>query len=363
VGAGGRSGGARAEGQVRRRVMDRDPYGLRRLYYRPEGGAGRGLRELVRSGATGLDPIGVSFAFGEIAETEHTWLEGIKRVPRGHRLSGAPGGWQIEAAPPLEERSARGLERGLLAALDSVVGRGKRVALALSGGLDSALLLALLASSFRSAMPAVYVLAPRLPSGSAYDESAAAVELARSLEVKATVIEASEQDFLLGLPACVAQAETPLFSAHPVAKHLLFEQLASDEIDVVITGDGADQVFAGAPSEIYLPIVGALAEASGTTLHCPFLDDAVIALAARSSPDPHKTALREVGRGKLPDALLDAPKVARLAPAIDLSPFEDLPRFERLAALLSRPLQLDTPRDRAAWTTLSLACDAMGVSL
>ncbi len=145
----------------------------------------------------------------------------------------------------------------MLAALDSVVGRGQRVALALSGGLDSALLLALLATSFRGSMPAVYVLAPRLPGGADYDESAAAVGLARSLELKATVIEAAEQDFLLGLPACAALAETPLYNAHPVAKHLLFEQLAADEIDVVITGDGADQVFAGAPSEIYLPIVGA----------------------------------------------------------------------------------------------------------
>jgi asparagine synthase (glutamine-hydrolysing) len=343
--------------------MERDPYGLQRLYYRPQGSAGPRLHALASEGEAGLDPTGVGFAFGEIVETEHTWIEGIRRVPRGHRLSGSPGAWQIEAVARPEEHHGRGLERLLLAALDSVVGRGKRVALALSGGLDSALLLALLASSFRGSMPAVYVLAPRLPGGAAYDESAAAVALARSLELKAIVIEAAEQDFLLGLPTCVALAETPLFNAHPVAKHLLFEQLAADEIDVVITGDGADQVFAGAPSEIYLPIVGALAEASGVTLHCPFLDEAVIALAAQSPPDPHKTALREAARGKLPDALVDAPKVPRLAPGIDLARFEDIPRFERLAALLGRPLRLDTPHDRTAWTTLSLACETLGVPI
>lgn len=343
--------------------MDRDPYGLRRLYYRPEGAAGRGLRELCGAGASGLDPLGIGFAFGEIPETERTWLPGIHRVPRGHRLSGGPGAWEITAVPPPLQVGSRGLEHRLLAALDSVVGRGQRVALALSGGLDSALLLALLATSFRSAMPAVYVLAPRLPGDPTYDESAAAARLARSLDLKAIVIEAAEEDFLLGLPACVAEAETPLFNVHPVAKHLLFEQLAADAIDVVITGDGADQVFAGAPAEIYLPIVGALAEASGVTLHCPFLDDAVIALAAGHPPDPHKTALREAARGKLPDALVDAPKVARLAPAIDLTRFEDRPRFERIAALLGRPLRLDDARDRTAWTTLSLACEAMGLAV
>jgi hypothetical protein len=342
----------------------REPlHGLSRLYYRPDGDAATNLRALVPAGDPELDEAGVGFAFGEIAATDRAWIQGIRRVPRGHRLSGAPGAWQIDEDPPLADTASFSLERRLLAALDSVVGRGKRVALALSGGLDSALLLALLASSFRAAMPAIYVLAPRLPSGSAYDESAAAAALARSLDLKAIVIEATEQDFLLGLPACVAQAETPLFNVHPVGKHLLFEQLAGDAIDVVITGDGADQAFAGAPSEIYLPIVGALAEASGVELCCPFLDDAVLALAARTAPDPHKTALRDAARGKLPDALVDAPKVPRLAPAIDLSGFEDLPRFERLAALLDRPLRLDDARARTAWTTLSLACEAMGLAL
>jgi asparagine synthetase B (glutamine-hydrolysing) len=344
-------------------VIDRDLHGLRRLYYRPEGAAGTRLRELASAGEPGLDPVGVAFAFGEIDDASRTWIQWIRRVPRGHRLSGAPGAWQIDPAPPPPESGFGGLERRLLAALDGVVGRGKRVALALSGGLDSALLLALLASSFRASMPAIYVLAPRLGGDPAYDESAAAAALARSFDLKAIVIEAAEQDFVLGLPACVAQAETPLFNAHPVAKHLLFEQLAGDEIDVVVTGDGADQAFAGAPSEIYLPIVGALAEASGVALCCPFLDDGVLALAARSAPDPRKTALREIARGKLPDALVDAPKQARLAPAIDLARYHDLPRFERLAARLDRPLRLESGRDRTAWTTLSLACEAMGLAL
>ena len=344
-------------------MRHRDLHGLSRRYYRPDGDAATRLRALALAGEPGLDAIGVGFAFGEIAETEHTWIQGIRRVPRGHRLFGAPGAWQIDKAPPLADTTSFSLERRLLAALDSVVGRGKRVALALSGDLDSALLLALLASSFPSAMPAIYVLAPRLSAGAAYDDSAAAAALARSLDLKAIVIEATERDFLLGLPTCVAQAEAPLFNLHPVGKHLLFEQLAGDEIDVVITGDGADHVFAGAPSEIYLSLVGALAEASGIALCCPFLDDAVVALAARSAPSPHKTALRDAARGKLPDALVDAPKVPRLAPAIDLWSFEDLPRFARLAALLDRPLRLDDARSRTAWTTLSLACEAMGLAL
>ena len=66
-----------------RPLVIRDLHGLRRLYYRPEGVAAPRLRELVRAGEDGLDPLGVGFAFGEIAETDRTWIEGIRRVPRG----------------------------------------------------------------------------------------------------------------------------------------------------------------------------------------------------------------------------------------------------------------------------------------
>ena len=117
-------------------MIDRDLHGLQRLYYRPEGAAGTRLRELARAGEPGLgvdlDPVGVAFAFGEIDDASRTWIQGIRRVPRGHRLSGGPGEWQIEPAPPPPESGFGGLERRLLAALDAVVGRGKRVALALT---------------------------------------------------------------------------------------------------------------------------------------------------------------------------------------------------------------------------------------
>src|SRR4051794_14016812 len=130
--------------------MERDPFGQNRVYYRPLGAAGRAMKPLCNAGAVGLDPVGTAFAFGELDDTDRTWIEGIRRVPRGHRLSGSEGAWRIEAVAPTPPTGSRGLEHRLLAALDSVVGRGRRAAVALDGGLDSALLLTLLASSFRS---------------------------------------------------------------------------------------------------------------------------------------------------------------------------------------------------------------------
>src|SRR4051812_33205941 len=106
--------------------MERDAFGLQRAYYRPDGDAHRALKPLAEAGPTGLDPIGVGFALGEVDATDRTWIEGIRRVPRGHRLSGAPGAWRVDAVAPPPPRGARGLENRLLAALDSVVGRGRR---------------------------------------------------------------------------------------------------------------------------------------------------------------------------------------------------------------------------------------------
>jgi asparagine synthase (glutamine-hydrolysing) len=336
--------------------MDRDRFGLRRLYYRPGGRAAASLRSLVSSGDA-LDPEGVRFALGAIPWTARTWIAGVLRAPPGHRLIGDP--LRPEPIARAAVADPRPLGDRLLAALERIVTGGKRAALSLSGGLDSALLLALLAGSFRARMPAVYVFAPRLPGGESYDESEAAVALARSLDLQPIVVHATDRDFAGALPACVAAAETPLYNLHPVAKHLLFTRMAADGVEIAITGDGADQAFSGAPSETYLPIAGAIADAAGVALACPFLDDAVVALAGPA--DPHKRALRNLARTLLPDAIALAPKAPRLAPPIDLGRHADPAREARLAEVVRLDPGIDGDRRRTGLVTLRLACDALGV--
>lgn len=354
-------------------MMERDPFGLRRLYYREDGAAAPTLRALIEPGTVLLDPLGVAFAFGETpptaSPTDHTWVRGVRRVPAGHRLLGTPGHWCIDPSPSPPATAAdkpRDLADGLRDALAAIMTSGRRVALALSGGLDSALLLALLHEAFRDHLPAVYVLAPRLPGGAAYDESAAALALAHTFGVRPEVVTVDEDALLAALPACVRAAETPLYNAHPVARSCLLDRLAQGGIEVVITGDGADQVFAGAPAEIYLPIVGALAEAQGLTLACPFLAPAVLSLAAAEPPDPTKQRIRVAARGRLPDALVDAPKTPRLTPPLDLTRYWDAPHLARWARALDRPLITTaaalTDRQRMAWVTLSLLCTSFGLT-
>jgi hypothetical protein len=104
-------------------------------------------------------------------------------------------------------------------------------------------------------------------------------------------------------------------------------------IQRVITGDGADQVFAGVPGWDYLPIVGALFAGAGVDLCCPFLDLHVAAWG-QTRADASKSALRELGRRLLPVSAADAAKVPQLAPEMDLSSVVEQRYLERASRAL-----------------------------
>src|SRR5262249_38327728 len=153
----------------------------------------------------------------------------------------------------------------------------------------------------------VYVLDPQLPG---YSEVERARPTADALGVSVIVVPATERDFVSALPECVCHAETPFYNLHPVSKYLLARRLRADGIRVVVTGDGADQVFAGISGLDYLPLVGALFEAQDVEVRSPFLADDVIAFARQFPPDPNKSVLRTLADGLVPAEVIRAPKVA-----------------------------------------------------
>lgn len=297
------------------------------------------------SAAQRLDPLGVRAAWhGE--ESPRTCFRGIERVPC--------------AADPAP--SAAPLDEALLAATARAFrsSGGGGAALALSGGLDSALILAW--ARELGLAPPVYVLAADLGAPD-YDERAAACALARRFGVEPIVIEAREDDFVAALPTCVRAVETALYNPHPVARYLLARRAAADGVEVLVTGDGADQIFAGVSGADYLPLVGALSAACGVLPQSPFLDEAVIACARAAPPDADKSRLRAIARRWLPESIARAPKLARLTPPLDLSRHWDRARAERLAAQLGAPLALDGDRARVRWTTLLLLCEQFAIGL
>jgi asparagine synthetase B (glutamine-hydrolysing) len=323
-------------------VIFRDALGARSVYYNAAGRAGERARPLC-DGAPRLDREGVRFAWGEGGASQRSCFAGVYRLAPGHALDRG-----AVAAVPLPPAPAS-LETALVESLAPLI--TKPSALWLSSGLDSALLLAL--ARELGAQLRVYILAPDFARD--YDESEAALAVARAFSITPVVVRASAEDFLRVLPACIRSTEAPLWNLHPVARRILAERTRADGFARALTGDGADEAFASAFADDYLPLTTAIARDAGVTVASPFLDERFVAWARSHPPDPKKLALRALGKTRLPAALCDADKRARLAPPLDVSRFVDGKKLARLAEALALP----SPRGDVKWATLALlAADA-----
>jgi len=287
------------------------------------GVAGSSLRALVGAQRVRLDPDGVRAAFGEIEPTGATCILGARRV------------W-----PALAREAGTGSLRGQLAEACANIPAGS-VALALSGGVDSAVLAALLRGR-----AVAYTLAPALPG---YNEASEAQQIADGLGIALRRVVVTEDELVAALPAVIRACECPLYNLHPVSRYLLARAVRAEGHDVLITGDGADEVFRGRSGADYLPIVGSLTRAAGMVAFAPFLE--LVTTAA----DPDKRALRalacELG---VPEAIAWAPKTPRFAPPMDLSRHRDIEHIAALGRSLGRIPTDTTDRARVSWTTLAL---------
>jgi len=236
---------------------------------------------------------------------------------------------------------------------DAVAGfDGPDLLVALSGGLDAALVLALWRQAGRP-LPEAITLRTGLPG---YDESERAARVAAALGLRLHVVAVTGDDLVAALPDGIAAMEQPLYNLHPIARLLLARGAARLGARALVTGDGADQAMYGQPAADYLPLVAALTGAAGLALWSPFCDDRVIAAALAAGRDVEKQALRALARSLgLPAWITDAPKRTMLAPALDLSPHMDRAAIDRLARALGLPVVLDDDRSRVGWVTLALA--------
>ncbi|SAI73823.1 asparagine synthase [Bordetella ansorpii] len=397
-------------------VGARDPFGFERLHYlvgetdsrgadaaiarrEPAGGQavqwGPGIRHVLRASGTSAGDADVDAIRGYLADAHghmpgdaraaphggvtggtrevpfnevhggarlagRTVLRNVRAVPPGHALEQTPAGLRVR---PVDIRPQAGDLHALLrGAVQRVLASGQRVALALSGGLDSALLLALLKELGQQREIPAYILATGLPG---YCERDAALDIARRLGARVKVVRVTEQDFVRALPRATRCVEEPMFNLHPVAKLLLAEAMAADGIQAALSGDGADQVMRRDVSANYLPLCGALFGAASVRLHAPFIDTAVVQHLISLPPDPGKQCLRDLGSTLgLPDRLVRGPKRGRLAPAMDLSSVMDRGRILALAGMLDLDAPtLRTDIERMQWTTLALTLDHLQAPL
>lgn len=172
-------------------------------------------------------------------------IKGIYRVPPGSVLTvNAEGALSINIFPPQKSmspppNSVDALLSVLSEAVDAATQDLDEFGLFLSGGVDSALLLALLARE-RRASRVIRTYTAAFPS---HDESSVAREVAEHFGTEHTAVQVDESHLEL-LPEIVWYADEALSDPTALPLYLL-GQKASRDVKVVLTGDGGDELFYG----------------------------------------------------------------------------------------------------------------------
>ena len=123
-----------------------------------------------------------------------------------------------------------------------LVGNAKK-AIALSGGIDSASILAVASELTDVSLPCYTV---RFDDAT-YDESPIAEKTASHFGQPFKAVHVSQMDLLDALEDAVWMGESLAINGQLSAKYLLSKQMKADGIKVVLSGEGADEAFLGYP--------------------------------------------------------------------------------------------------------------------
>lgn len=242
-------------------ALVRDPLGIRPLFYATGDGLFLFASEIKALLATGLvsaelDPFGIAQAFAYWApHPPRTAFEAVRQLPPGSILRVDPDAvagtperyWRPDpgaiGAPPSSAAEAR---EQLVALLDDASRlRYERadtpVGVLVSGGLDSSVTTTLVRRHSQGGLRAFSVGFP----GSDLDESAHQDRFVAELGIEHDHLPVSPVDIADHFPAAVFCAEQPILRTAPVPMLLLAQHIARASYKVVVTGEGADELFAG----------------------------------------------------------------------------------------------------------------------
>jgi asparagine synthase (glutamine-hydrolysing) len=244
-----------------RLVLARDRVGIRPLFHARVAGRLAFASEVkalftLPGLAPRLDPSGLAATFNYWAVfPPRTVWEGVQALPPGHLLvidatSGSERlqrywDWPFEAAaePPRwsDERWADELRERLVDAVRLQLRADVPVGAYLSGGLDSSIITTIVRRRTQTPLR-TFSLTFADPE---FDESAAQRQLVRHLGTEHSSIEASGEAIAAAFPRMVRHAEAPLLRTAPVPMMLLADSVRAAGYKVVLTGEGADEAFAG----------------------------------------------------------------------------------------------------------------------
>ncbi len=238
-------------------LLARDRLGIKPLFLRQDGGGiafGSEIKALTAlSGRTPeVDGAGlVQFLQNNFTSGATTLVAGVERLAPGEAVRVVRGAvaerWRYWRPRPAAERMTRFEEatRRFDTLLDEVMTIHLRsdvpFGLFLSGGTDSAVLLAMLDRHVEGEL-ATYSVG--FPGSSVANELTAAGAMARRFGTRHTVLELEEGQLLRALPHAIWAADELMGDYANLPVSLLARRAATD-LKVVFSGEGGDEVFAG----------------------------------------------------------------------------------------------------------------------
>jgi asparagine synthase (glutamine-hydrolysing) len=250
--------------EKRRLLLCRDRYGIKPLYLASFAGGTWFASEpgaLVKAGAP-AHPVNAAFGaivMGSRYGGRQTLVESITRIGPGAWASIPLDGGSIttdrwfspaqdvdsDLAEQLARCSRRELASTLKAALRSAVHGSLmsdvQVGTLLSGGVDSSLITALAVE----AEPGLIAFAANHTGDRPYAEGAAAQRVAERLGIELEMIDVTPQSWRGGFVAATAHFGSPLTNASAVTVAQLAKRARDAGVKVLLTGEGADELFGG----------------------------------------------------------------------------------------------------------------------
>jgi asparagine synthase (glutamine-hydrolysing) len=243
----------------------RDRFGKKPFYYTFTGGTlvfASEIKAIFALGALRAEPNPVAvadFAAERISDHTHsTFFRGVSQLGAGEAMTWREGSlevcryWQVDVRPSSEQVAPEPgeIERLLHDAVSLRLRSDVPVGCLLSGGIDSSAVAALAAR----AVPAGGSLHAFTTVNDPPEDEAAGVGLLAERYPALTIHDdrPRAEDFWHDLDHCLWHQEEPFADASMVAHFRLMRLAGSLGVKVLLTGQGADEVFAGYPG--YVPV-------------------------------------------------------------------------------------------------------------
>jgi asparagine synthase (glutamine-hydrolysing) len=242
--------------------LARDRFGIKPLYWSAQDKGVRfasSTQAILAAGGvdTTIDPVALHhlFTLHAVVPAPLTILRGVRKLAPGHWLRVDAQGnrtqsayWHLNATRPAEPRNEAEWLEAIHVALRHAVKIRSEVAdvpvgVLLSGGLDSSLLVALLAEAGVSDLRTFSVGFEDTPEEAGSEFQYSDLVVAR-YGTRHRRFQVPNDQVLERLPEAIDAMTEPMFGQDAVAFYLLAEQV-SREVKVVQSGQGADEVFGG----------------------------------------------------------------------------------------------------------------------